>query len=698
MNYTLFKRATLVIVILLLTMLTSAQTIAVQEIFGELTGNGAVYYDLFDLRAGDVLYLYVESNDFDTLIAVGDINFDAVLAEDDDSGGNLNSALAFEIPADGDYSVAVTDCCNQTATGSFRLLVGLNAPDVLTGNATSTGHTIAVPFGGGQSGGDTSSGGNRAGVQEFTGRVSPETEFIFYDLYGMQAGTTIYIYAESAEIDTLVAIGDIDFNTELARDDDSGSGTNSALQYTFPQDGDYSIAVTDCCRSDVTGNFRVLLSLDTPDVLTGNAQPTGAEIAVVYEGETVTVGTTDRTAVATNCGALQARPTLSGPELTRETQNFIIHYTNSGRDAASESYVDMVETTLEEVLQIEIGEFGWPLPPIDCGEGGDGRFDVYLMETLDDGVLGYAQPGGVVGDNPSSAFVETWAAYSFLVIDNDFAGYGVAPITGVRATSAHEFHHAIQFGYDLSDPATWLYEATASWMETQVFPDHEDATPYVTDMLDTPDICVGANIEGTNRIYAEWLIIDTIARDFGPQAVVGLWETAANLEGMPVFYEWASQAGTSAQVVMARVAVRNLLLDYDLASRFRGQVRVEATINGTGTVTPTVDGVQQLGVDYVRVAVPGVYSFQIDQPNLALLVVGIASDGTARLFALGDSGTVDTTAYSFAYVIILNTDLHEDSANCTYTNWALSVSDGSGAALTPDTGEIFNAANFVPAG
>src|SRR5690606_34510039 len=103
--------------------------------------------------------------------------------------------------------------------------------------------------------------------------------------------------------------------------------------------------------------------------------------------------------------------------------NFIIHYTTEGDDEADEDYVDEVVDFVELVLEVQIGDYNWPAPPRDCGEGGDSRYDFYLMDILDEeGILGYADPQEIIGDNPSSDNVEEWAAYGYMVIDNDYDG------------------------------------------------------------------------------------------------------------------------------------------------------------------------------------------------------------------------------------------------------------------------------------
>lgn len=539
-------------------------------------------------------------------------------------------------------------------------------------------------------------------VQEVTGTVSSEISIVYYDLFGLTAGQTVHIYVGSTAIDPYVAIGDIDFSEVLAADDDGGDGTNSALAYEIPTDGDYSIAVADCCDDTASGEFRLVVGIDVPAVLDDAATPTGDDFVVLYGVDASGAEALAELTTPTDCSTLAERPTLSGDVQTRETANFIIHYTSQGADGATENFVDEVEQIVEEALDIQVNQLGWPLPPSDCGEGGDARFDIYLMETLgDSGTLGYATPEGTIVDNPNSDIEELYAVYSYLVIDNNFAGLPM-PRPMMRATVAHEFNHNIQFGYDFGDASGWYYEATAVWMETQVFPDSQDATPYNYALFQSADMCVGSTPEDEAlglRIYAEWLLIDSIAQDHGADSIKRLWEFVALEEGMPVFYSFLDELGVTAVDTIERMAVRNLIYGYDLGAEFTDRVRVERVVNGAGDVTPRQNGVQELGVDYVWLRSQGVYTISVNQPNLNLLVVGVDQPrDQATVYELGQSGTVDTSPYSHTYILVVNTDEHSSETDCTYTDWQLSITDGTGAELSPAWDEIFEAPNFVPAG
>lgn len=155
-----------------------------------------------------------------------------------------------------------------------------------------------------------------AGAQELTGRIEPG-QAIFYDLPDLQTGETLYAYAEgtSGNLDPFLAVTTPDLNTSrvrnefaievnsslasgqdplrvipetasryfLAWNDDTNGTYDSALQYRVPADGDYLLVVigSPAKRQQTFGDYRLLAGIDTPRVLTGQAEPAGATIAVL---------------------------------------------------------------------------------------------------------------------------------------------------------------------------------------------------------------------------------------------------------------------------------------------------------------------------------------------------------------------------------------------------------------------------------
>ena len=102
-----------------------------------------------------------------------------------------------------------------------------------------------------------------------------------------------------------------------------------------------------------------------------------------------------------------------------------------------------------------------------------GKLDVYLKELGGQGLYGYCAP------EPAGAGRR---APGYCVLDDDFARcqFGRAPIQTLRVTAAHEFLHAVQFGYDYrEDP--WLLEATATWIEERYADGVDDNRQYLAE-------------------------------------------------------------------------------------------------------------------------------------------------------------------------------------------------------------------------
>ena len=520
----------------------------------------------------------------------------------------------------------------------------------------------------------------RAGeIETYEGTFVNSDDEIIITLEGLNAGDTIYIYAAGVGfVDTYIYVLDMSQETVYAEDDDSGGGYNSALSYTVTEAGDYKVGLI---TINSIGEYQLTVGVNAPQVidnLAASAPDFGEfDCSLAERGD---------------------RPVLSGPTRLYEGETFLIHYTLTGRDATTVAYVEEMASAIERSLDIQFNRLGWRQPPADCGEGGDERLDVYVVDISEFSAIGYASPENVVGNNPNTTETEVFAAYSYLAIENDMDGIPEAyAIDLMKTTAAHEIHHNIQFGYDVNDEYFGFYEAGASWIETLVYPTVTDVFDHTSDVFRATDVCVGVNDRRSLRIYGEWVMVDSFTRDLGVESYQFIWEYMSTDEGLPGFYEALDELGTSPQEVIERMAIRNLLLDYALAKRFNHTVTIEAEVVGTGTVRPNSNGVQELGVDYVEISREGVYNFElVRSPDIALFVVGIdETTNVGTVYDLGQAGTVDTTLYDRAYIIVLNTIAHTNSNDCQFSTWSIRVSDGADNAITQADNEAWDATQFI---
>ncbi|HEY0103333.1 MAG TPA: PPC domain-containing protein [Brevundimonas sp.] len=173
----------------------------------------------FSGREGQRVRIDMTSPDIDTYLQLFDENR-VSLAEDDDSGPTgTDSRLTFTLPRTGSYVVEARGFSD--ALGTYSLVLAEIEPEQ---------PPAALAFG--------------STLQGEIGETDPtDSEDRNYDAYMItgQAGQRIQALMRSGDFDTFLRIGrsDGDF-VELASDDDGlREGTDSRLNFTLPEDGDY---------------------------------------------------------------------------------------------------------------------------------------------------------------------------------------------------------------------------------------------------------------------------------------------------------------------------------------------------------------------------------------------------------------------------------------------------------------------------
>lgn len=277
----------------------------VQIVQGEVIPHGfGLVYQAKDLKSLDRLYVRVhtETGNLDPLAALvaGDadvlkINLafnDAVnkaiaegrdpvamlpdfanehfLTWDDDSGGGYDSAFEYTIPKDGDYKILVYPNPAHPNWGKFSLSVGVNEPQALTGEAEPTGQDFVS---------EIDIFPPTQAVQEMTGTVKAGTLEQFR-IRPLKAGDTLYAYAETSADGSTPIIRLKDYGGKLLA---IGFTTKEGekvvtLQYKLKQDAkNYTLTLDETGEGVESSDYRMLVGINSPDVLTGQAQPTPGE-------------------------------------------------------------------------------------------------------------------------------------------------------------------------------------------------------------------------------------------------------------------------------------------------------------------------------------------------------------------------------------------------------------------------------------
>jgi len=182
----------------------------------------------------------------------------------------MAAAFQFRIPADGDYKLAITNAPSAQTFGDFELLLGLNAPEVLTGQAEPTGDTIAVL--------NQAESRFNVAVAEKTGTLTTTKRSTFFTLREVEAGDTLYATVEATSGDLApILILENYGGKPLKTGNFSGQQAKATLEYTFTDSGsNYRLRLQACCDDGTVtgGDYRLIVGINAPDVLTGQATPT----------------------------------------------------------------------------------------------------------------------------------------------------------------------------------------------------------------------------------------------------------------------------------------------------------------------------------------------------------------------------------------------------------------------------------------
>ncbi|MCH8331341.1 MAG: hypothetical protein IH946_08155 [Bacteroidetes bacterium] len=218
------------------------------------------------------------------------------------------------------------------------------------------------------------------------------------------------------------------------------------------------------------------------------------------------------------------RPVLTGTEVIFLSVYFDIHYTISGADAVDTTDIDAngtpdyVEDMAIEADNVYLKDSlrGFTMPPPDAGDGGSNYDDIYIFD-LEPGVYGYVEPENNIGDNPNSpGITELSSTTSYVAMRNDYSGFMGDELDNIKATLAHEFSHAIDFGYS-EDFSLFFLESKGPWEEQKLYPSITDNYQYLPNIFSYPDVALDwSDYDGTNGVeydqhwYAGWIFLKYI--------------------------------------------------------------------------------------------------------------------------------------------------------------------------------------------
>lgn len=213
---------------------------------------------------------------------------------------------------------------------------------------------------------------------------------------------------------------------------------------------------------------------------------------------------------------------------------FLVHYTRVGTNAVPAAdndtsgvpdFVEYVADVYDNVVSFYETMLGFRAPLGDgavADNGGDGRFDVYLVDFngVGDGTF---QIDSCTNANPEQCI-------GFMVQENDYAGYGYPSIAVAnRILGSHEFFHAVQAAYDFGQGSV-LAEGTAVWATEAFEPGLDDFEAFVDGYLDHTDRPIDEPLPGPVDpfSYGSAIVFQFFEEAYGPGMIRAIWEACEN--------------------------------------------------------------------------------------------------------------------------------------------------------------------------
>lgn len=200
------------------------------------------FYDeyVFRGRTGQRVEVAMASEEFDTYLTLGRLDgcdYEE-LATDDDGGEDTDSRLRYTLEEDGDYVIRAT--AFSEGEGPYTLTLRERVVAERVSQAITAGETMSSE------------------LDEDDPTLESDDSYYETWTYQGRVGERLRISMESDEFDTYLAIGRMVGGEweEIASMDDGGEGTNSLLEVTLEQDGEYVIRANSYTAEE-TGEYTL---------------------------------------------------------------------------------------------------------------------------------------------------------------------------------------------------------------------------------------------------------------------------------------------------------------------------------------------------------------------------------------------------------------------------------------------------------
>ncbi len=430
-----------------------------------------------------------------------------------------------------------------------------------------------------------------------------------------------------------------------------------------------------------------------------------------------------------NRSPLGERAEANGLDQSYDNGLFRFHYTTTGSNAVSTSdtnsnsipdYVELISDVFSFVISVELTNLGFVEPPgdgwypLNNDNGGSGLYDIYFR-NLPTNWYGYVQPEDwanySTGNNEHSSGVNEVNAFtSYMVMRHNYNGFPNTLIENIQVTVAHEYFHAVQFGYDGWEES-WVMEATAVQMEEMVYDDINDCYQYMPIWFNSPHQSL--NLDSSDRWYGSYIFFEYVNSHLSIDAIGKFWEKSITYEScdgceysIQTLDETFQDLGSSFADMLNGMSIANRILssnytaepyNYEEANAYSVTPATFNTVSysaGTDETITSTKLLQANAAQYIRLI--------SNDPVLATLSNDVGADTDLELHAImtyGDSAwtvwsgspiNVDPTGATHVYFVVVSQN--PDASNFDFS---LSFTDGQ-ASPDPEIPDEFSISNAYP--
>lgn len=341
-------------------------------------------------------------------------------------------------------------------------------------------------------------------------------------------------------------------------------------------------------------------------------------------------------------------PSTFGLDKTYETTHFTIWYTTTGNNAPSltdanangtPDFIENAGTYAETSYTHEVTTLGYQKPPINTVP----KYYLYIRNT-GSGIYGITRYGYFPGKsgNQLDVLFDINNSFSFARQNDDPDG---TVLGALKVTIAHEFYHGVQAAYDWFEDENngfWFAEASATWMEDEVYPDTNDYTGYLNSWFAANNVALDSSSslhQYGSAIFCKFLAEKVAGAGAGSNPVIMryIWEESAvnvpnggkSIDSITNVLK-SKYAATFSEVIK-NFYVTNYLKDYADGAKFPS---VRATDYSATSVNLTQSSLNHLAAVY--------YSYQASSKNTLALQFDGSNDGTWAVVLVKEAGSSKT--------------------------------------------------------